>query len=147
MRHAALVLTLVLNSIFGTEAAEAFDCNGVTLPSSIVICSDPELMRLADERQEAINETRGRIWGRGVACPVRKPTGLGAILRPGLRHPTRSATTDAGSGVNPRVFRACRGSANFLHSGLRRARIGISADRARFRLRRGSATALTDDLR
>jgi hypothetical protein len=30
----------------------AFDCTTVTLPSSIVICGDPELMQLADERQE-----------------------------------------------------------------------------------------------
>ena len=61
MRRAALVLTFVLNSTFGNGAAEAFDCDGVTLPSSIVICSDPELMRLTDERQEAINEARERI--------------------------------------------------------------------------------------
>jgi len=61
MRLAALVLTLALGSMVGNGTAKAFDCNGVTLPSSIVICSDPELMRLTDERQEAINEARERI--------------------------------------------------------------------------------------
>ena len=41
--------------------AAAFECAGVTLPSTLLICSDPELMRLGDERQEAINEARARI--------------------------------------------------------------------------------------
>jgi hypothetical protein len=53
----AVFLWVVLYS--GTAAA--FECAGMTLPSTLVICSDPELMRLADERQEAINEARGRI--------------------------------------------------------------------------------------
>jgi len=57
MRLAALILTLALSS----GAANAFDCNDVTLPSSIVICSDAELIRLAEERQQAINEARERI--------------------------------------------------------------------------------------
>jgi hypothetical protein len=61
MRRAALLLTFVLGATFGNGAAEAFDCDGVTLPSSIVIYSDPELMRLTDERQEAINEASERI--------------------------------------------------------------------------------------
>jgi uncharacterized protein/predicted aspartyl protease len=61
MRPAVLALALVLGCTFGNGAARAFDCIGVTLPSSLVICSDPELMRLADERQEAINEARERI--------------------------------------------------------------------------------------
>jgi peptidoglycan hydrolase-like protein with peptidoglycan-binding domain len=54
---AALVIWIVL----GMGTAAAFECVGVKLPSTIVICSDLELMRLADERQEAINEARGRI--------------------------------------------------------------------------------------
>ena len=58
---AALVVTLALGSILGNGTAKAFDCTGATLASSIVICSDPELMRLTDERQEAIKEARGRI--------------------------------------------------------------------------------------
>ena len=53
----AFFLWVVLYS--GTAAA--FDCAGMTLPSTLVICSDPELMGLANERQEAINEARGRI--------------------------------------------------------------------------------------
>jgi S1-C subfamily serine protease/uncharacterized protein len=53
----ALIIWVTLSG--GTAAA--FECTGVKLPSSVVICSDPELMRLADERQEAINEARGRI--------------------------------------------------------------------------------------
>jgi clan AA aspartic protease (TIGR02281 family) len=57
MRIAALVILITL----GTGAASAFECVGVKLPSTIVICSDPELMRLADQRQDAINEARGRI--------------------------------------------------------------------------------------
>jgi len=61
MRLAALVLALALGCILGNGTAKAFDCTGVTLPSSIVICGDPELARLTDERQEAINEARGRI--------------------------------------------------------------------------------------
>ena len=61
MRLAALILTLALGSVLGNGTAKAFDCTGVTLPSSIIICSDPELMRLADERQDAINEARERI--------------------------------------------------------------------------------------
>jgi hypothetical protein len=42
-------------------AALAFDCTSVKLPSSIVICSDPELMRLADDRQQVFNEVRRGI--------------------------------------------------------------------------------------
>jgi S1-C subfamily serine protease/uncharacterized protein YecT (DUF1311 family) len=57
MRLVAFVLWMMLAS--GTAAA--FDCDGVTFPSTVVICSDPELMRLADERREAINDARGRI--------------------------------------------------------------------------------------
>jgi len=47
--------------MLGSGTAAAFECTGVTLPSSLIICSDSELMWLADERQEAINEARGRI--------------------------------------------------------------------------------------
>ena len=52
---AALLLTAV------SQAALAFECAEVNLASSLVICSDAELMRLADERQEAIKEARIRI--------------------------------------------------------------------------------------
>ena len=47
--------------LLGSGTATAFECTGVTLPSTLLICGDPELMRLADERQEAINEARARI--------------------------------------------------------------------------------------
>jgi uncharacterized protein len=55
------IIGLLLGSLLFTFPALAFDCAGITLPSSIVICGDPELIRLADERQQAINETRARI--------------------------------------------------------------------------------------
>jgi hypothetical protein len=47
--------------LLSSGAAAAFDCSDVKLPSSLVICSDPELMRLADERQQAINEVMARL--------------------------------------------------------------------------------------
>jgi TonB family protein len=56
MRVAAFLVAMVL----GSGCARAFDCTGVKLPSSIVICSDPELIRLADQRQQVFNEVR---WG------------------------------------------------------------------------------------
>src|SRR5271169_103836 len=62
--HGAVVMWIVavfLWAVLSSRAAVAFECVGVTLPSSLVICSDPELMQLADARQEAINEARGRI--------------------------------------------------------------------------------------
>lgn len=61
MRLAVLILTFALGSTLGSGVAWAFDCNGVTKPSSIVICSDPDLMRVADERQDAVNEARARL--------------------------------------------------------------------------------------
>jgi S1-C subfamily serine protease/uncharacterized protein len=54
-------VTFVLSMVLASGSAAAFDCVGVTFPSTVVICSDPELMRLTDERQMAINEARGRI--------------------------------------------------------------------------------------
>jgi predicted aspartyl protease/uncharacterized protein YecT (DUF1311 family) len=50
-----------LSMLCGGSSAEAFECSGVTLPSSIVICSDPELMRLADERQQIYDAARARL--------------------------------------------------------------------------------------
>ncbi|HJU20473.1 MAG TPA: peptidoglycan-binding protein [Stellaceae bacterium] len=58
MRIIAFVLGIWL---LGTGTAAAFDCANATLPSSIVICSDPELQRLADERQAAFNAARERL--------------------------------------------------------------------------------------
>jgi hypothetical protein len=55
------IVAVFLWAVLGSGSAAAFECVGVTLPSSLVLCSDPELMRLADERQEAIYEARARI--------------------------------------------------------------------------------------
>jgi S1-C subfamily serine protease/uncharacterized protein len=55
------IVALIIWVMLSGGSAAAFECVGVRLPSTIVICSDAELMRLADERQEAINEARGRI--------------------------------------------------------------------------------------
>lgn len=41
--------------------APAFDCSNITLSSTAVICSDPELRRLGAERQEAFNEAMARL--------------------------------------------------------------------------------------
>jgi len=111
MRLAVLVLTL--GSIFGTGAAKAFDCSSVTLPSSIVICSDPELMQLADERQDAIYEARARIgeeawpalwenqkaWVRSyaVACGIAQdrppPLPIPASIRGCFKHAAEARIT------------------------------------------------------
>src|ERR1700730_4832553 len=55
------IAAVFLWALLGSGTAAAFDCANATLPSSLVICSDPELTGLADQRQEAINEARGRI--------------------------------------------------------------------------------------
>jgi S1-C subfamily serine protease/uncharacterized protein len=55
------IVAVFLWAVLSSGTAAAFECVGVTLPSSLVICSDPELMQLGDERQEAINEARGRV--------------------------------------------------------------------------------------
>jgi predicted aspartyl protease len=55
------IIAFIMSMALGAAVAAAFDCAGVTLPSSSVICSDPELMQLADERQEAFNEARARV--------------------------------------------------------------------------------------
>ena len=40
--------------------AQAFECDRITLPSSLVICSDPELQAIADERQQVYSD----LWAR-----------------------------------------------------------------------------------
>jgi S1-C subfamily serine protease/uncharacterized protein len=60
-RGALSMWAVFLWALLYSGTATAFDCAGVTLPSTLVICSDPELMALGDARQEAINEARGRI--------------------------------------------------------------------------------------
>jgi hypothetical protein len=56
-----IVSLVVLLTLAGRGSAAVFDCSGVTLPSSIVICSDPDLTRLAGERQEIYQETLSRL--------------------------------------------------------------------------------------
>jgi clan AA aspartic protease (TIGR02281 family) len=52
------VMLFFFACIIVPNPALAFICDDVRLASSIVICSDPELMRLADERQNAFNWAR-----------------------------------------------------------------------------------------
>lgn len=56
-----LPFLMPLTLLLGSHAAAAFNCIGVTLPSTIVICSDSELSKLADERQQIYDETRSRL--------------------------------------------------------------------------------------
>jgi clan AA aspartic protease (TIGR02281 family) len=55
------IFAFLLSLVLASKAAQAFDCTGVTFAPTVVLCSDPELMQLADERQAAINEARARI--------------------------------------------------------------------------------------
>jgi uncharacterized protein len=73
------VAVLSVATLSGSEAAIAFNCSGITLPSSIVICSDPDLTRLADERQQIFNETRSRL------TPEQQPSAVGRIQYTGSR--------------------------------------------------------------
>jgi uncharacterized protein/predicted aspartyl protease len=54
------LIIFIIALVAFAATAHAFDCAGVTLPSSLVICSDPELMRLADQRHQAFNNA---LWG------------------------------------------------------------------------------------
>ena len=58
MRTFSLVIALLL---LGSSEGFAFECSGVRLPSSLVIRSDAELMKLADERQEAFSQAMARL--------------------------------------------------------------------------------------
>jgi uncharacterized protein/predicted aspartyl protease len=55
------IVAVFLWALLGSGTAAAFECTGVTLPRLVVICSDPELIRLADERQKVFDEARARI--------------------------------------------------------------------------------------
>jgi uncharacterized protein YecT (DUF1311 family) len=57
MWFAAFLFALFL----GRASGWAFDCSNITLPSTAVICRDPELMKLADERQQAFVEATARL--------------------------------------------------------------------------------------
>jgi uncharacterized protein/peptidoglycan hydrolase-like protein with peptidoglycan-binding domain len=47
--------------LLGSGSAAAFNCSDLSLPSRSVICSDPELINLADERQKAFDEALARL--------------------------------------------------------------------------------------
>jgi uncharacterized protein YecT (DUF1311 family) len=55
------ILAFVVEFLLLYESALAFDCTGVKLPSNTVICSNAELMRLADERQQAVFDAQARL--------------------------------------------------------------------------------------
>lgn len=55
------VPVVILLAVSGSPAALAFNCSGISLPSSMVICSDPDLILLADQRQQIYSETRSRL--------------------------------------------------------------------------------------
>jgi S1-C subfamily serine protease/uncharacterized protein len=55
------MIAFLLSLVLASGSAAAFDCAGVTFAPTVVLCSDPELKQLADERQGAINEARARI--------------------------------------------------------------------------------------
>lgn len=55
------IIAFWLSMVLASGTAAAFDCAGVTFSPTVVLCSDPELKQLADERQSAINEARARI--------------------------------------------------------------------------------------
>jgi len=112
-----LVAVSLLALLYSGTAA-AFECAGVTLPSTLVICSDPELMRLGDERQEAINEARGRNWRRGVARTLGKSKSLGSVLRHCLRCATGSPGFLPSIRFNQGVLQAGRHRAYRLPPGI-----------------------------
>jgi uncharacterized protein len=76
----------------------AFECSGVKLPSNLVICSDPELVRLADERQQVFSElwahleadqqnalkTDQNLWVREYATACGVPPNVPPRLPPTL---------------------------------------------------------------
>jgi hypothetical protein len=62
----ALVVLFVAPT-WQAQAAESDDwCKKATLPSSIVICGDPGLRMLADERQRAFDEAKARVGEEGA---------------------------------------------------------------------------------
>jgi uncharacterized protein YecT (DUF1311 family) len=60
MKIAALVIAVALLAPGLARADHALQCDKVRLPSSLVICSDPDLLAIADERQQAYDE----VWAR-----------------------------------------------------------------------------------
>jgi len=64
------VLALLLLGCLGFPArADQFDewCGQVTLPSSLAVCSDPGLLDLTRERQQAYDGARARVGEAGAS--------------------------------------------------------------------------------
>jgi hypothetical protein len=59
-RFPAVAVTATFLLLLGLVPADAFECDKVVLPSSLVICADPELQAIADERQQVYSE----VWAR-----------------------------------------------------------------------------------
>ena len=59
-RLSIVVVTAASVLLLEIAPAHAFECDKVTLPSSLVICADPELQAIADERQQVY----GALWAR-----------------------------------------------------------------------------------
>jgi hypothetical protein len=111
--------TLVLALLLGSGGAYAFDCAGVKLPSSLVICSDPELMRLADECQEAFSQAVARLDCSAAEGAPRGPDRVGPVLRERLRRPARQGTTEPRVGRDQGLLQTRRPGADRLHPGIR----------------------------
>jgi hypothetical protein len=67
MRRLLTAPALLAIPIWHADAAPPGEwCNMARLPSSIVICSDPELRALADERQHVFEDARARVGAEGA---------------------------------------------------------------------------------
>lgn len=70
MRRPLPAATLFLGALAGGSVPVVADeldayCSGVTTPRSVALCSDPDLRRLAVERQKAFDAARARVWPDG----------------------------------------------------------------------------------
>jgi hypothetical protein len=89
-------VTFVMALLLGRAGACTFECSGVKRPSNLVICCDPELMSLADERREAINAARERI-----SSSVRSDNGDG---RKGCALALKASLRTSGAKLSPGFF-------------------------------------------
>jgi hypothetical protein len=118
------IVAVFLWALLGSGTAVAFDCANATLPSSLVICSDPELTGLADERQEAINEARGRIGEDRWPALWDDQKSLGSVLRRRLRGVAGSPAALPGLGIGQGVLQAGGPRAHRLYPSIWRYRRG-----------------------
>ena len=81
-------IAVILVLIAACGSARAFDCTKPTVPAEFVICSDPDLMTIADQRRHAWDEALGRVGGEQRAA-------LLADQRRWLRDYPRSCGVDA----------------------------------------------------